>query len=168
MEIHRYEKLWFGASLVLIVAFIATIAYGAVGAGIEMINDDGGTIDPENTQAHEHFNEPYNGSVTHVEGDQYRASVQAFQFGFLPDPIEVPEGSTVTFYLTSLDVTHGFNLIGTNVNTMVIPGQVAEFTVEFDEPGEYGIICNEFCGAGHASMEGQLIVVPESEWEGEG
>ena len=167
MEIHKYEKLWFAVALLLIVGFIATIAYGAVGAGVQMINDDGGTIDPDNPQEHEHFGEPLDGYVEHVEGDRYRASVQAFTFGFAPNPIEVPEGSTVEFYVTSVDVIHGLDIVGTNVNTMVIPGQVAQFTVEFDEPGEYGIVCNEFCGAGHETMEGQLIVVPEDEWEGD-
>jgi cytochrome c oxidase subunit 2 len=49
---------------------------------------------------------------------------------------------------------------------MVIPGQVATITVEFDEPGEYGILCNEYCGSGHHDMEGKLIVVPEDEYEG--
>ncbi len=46
MEIHAYEKLWLALALVLIVGFIGTITYGAAGAGIEMIDDEGGTVDP--------------------------------------------------------------------------------------------------------------------------
>jgi cytochrome c oxidase subunit 2 len=46
----------------------------------------------------------------------------------------------------------------------VIPGQVSEITVEFDEPGEYGIVCNEYCGAGHHTMAGEFNVVPASEY----
>ncbi len=37
-------------------------------------------------------------------------------------------------------------------------------TVEFDEPGEYGVVCNEYCGSGHHDMEGELIVHPEDEF----
>jgi cytochrome c oxidase subunit 2 len=70
----------------------------------------------------------------------------------------------VTFYITSADVVHGFNLVGTNVNSMAIPGQVAELTVQFDEPKEYGIVCHEYCGAAHHDMAGVLRVVPESEF----
>jgi len=47
----------------------------------------------------------------------------------------------------------------------VIPGEVTELTVELNEPGEYGILCNEYCGGGHHTMEGKLIVVPEDEFE---
>ncbi len=166
MEVHRYEKAWFAVSLLLIVGFIATVTYGAVGAGVQMISDDGGTIDPDNIGDHEAFAD--GPGVEHVGGDEYEASVLAVQFAFSPDPIEVPAGSTVTFHVTSGDVIHGFSIVGTNVNSMIIPGQVSEFTVEFDDPGEYGLVCHEFCGPGHENMAGEVIVVPESEWEGDG
>jgi len=163
MEIHRYEKIWFGVALLLIVAFIGTIAYGAVGAGVEMVSDSGGTVDPDNIEEHEKFEEL---GVEQVGEDEYEVSVRAIRFAFLPGTIEVPADSTVTFYITSTDVVHGFQVVGTNVNTMVIPGQVSEITVEFDEPGQYGVICHEYCGAGHETMAGELVVVPEDEWEG--
>ena len=173
MEIHRYEKIWFGAALLLIIAFIATISYGAVGAGVQMVNDDGGTVDPGNISDHEKFQDWPQQQAQHVEGDQYEVAVRALQFNFIPggnNPIEVPADSEVTFYVTSSDVIHGFSIVGTNVNTMVIPGQMAEVTVEFDdvdERKEYGLVCHEFCGAGHEEMAGQIVVVPEDEWEGD-
>lgn len=37
-------------------------------------------------------------------------------------------------------------------------------TVEFDDPGEYGVVCNEYCGFNHHEMEGQIHVVPEDEF----
>ncbi len=175
MEIHKYEKLWFVTAMVLIIAFIATITYGAVGAGIAMVDDDGGTVDPDNVGEYEirddvTFADIQESQAQHVEGDEYEVAVESIQFAFLPgtgQAIEVPENSEVTFYITSPDVIHGFNIVGTNVNTMVIPGEMAQITVEFDEPGEYGIVCNEFCGAGHEEMEGNLEVVPEDEWGGD-
>jgi cytochrome c oxidase subunit 2 len=169
MEIHRYEKLWFSLSLLLIVGFIGTITFGAVSAGVEMISDDGGTVDPDNVAEHPDFENWPESQATHVEDNEYEIAVQALQFAFVPgssNPIEVPANSEVTFHITSVDVTHGFSLVGTNVNTMVIPGQMSEITVEFDEPGEYGLICHEFCGPGHEEMAGEILVVPEDEWEG--
>jgi len=177
MEIHRYEKLWFGLSLLLIVGFIGTITYGAVGAGVQMVSDTGGTVDPSYSTINENekFAQQEGNRAIHVEGNEYEVAVIAQRFSFSPgtgDPITVPEDSRVTFYVTSPDVIHGFSLVGTNLNTMVIPGQIAEVTVEFDEldgdePKEYGIICHEFCGAGHEEMAGQLQVVPEEQWEGD-
>ncbi|OYR64826.1 cytochrome C oxidase subunit II, partial [Halorubrum sp. E3] len=98
----------------------------------------------------------------------YAAYVVARQFGFQPDPIVVPANSTVTFYVTSADVIHGFEVAGTNANTMVVPGEVSEITVETDGPAEYGLICNEYCGAGHHVMEGKVNVVSQAEFESSG
>jgi cytochrome c oxidase subunit 2 len=178
MEIHNYEKLWFGLSLLLIVAFIGTITYGAVGAGVQMVDDSGGTVDPnfQSVYQHEKIAQQQQANQTnqaiHVEGDEYEIGVVAQQFAFTPGtsaPIQVPEDSTVTFYVLSPDVIHGFSIVGTNVNTMVIPGQVAEVTVEFDEvdgnePKKYGLVCHEFCGSGHQEMGGSVEVLPEEQW----
>ncbi|WP_049979507.1 cytochrome c oxidase subunit II [Halolamina rubra] len=170
MHVHRFERLWFGASLVLIVAFIGTIIYGAVGPGIAMVDDSGGTVEPsviadgEYEQA-DNFREP---GVYDTE-DGVDVYVVARQYFFQPgtsEPIRVPAGEEISFHVTSPDVTHGFNLAGTNVNTMVIPGQVAEFSVTFEETGEHGIVCHEYCGDGHHTMEGQVVVVEQSEFEG--
>ena len=35
---------------------------------------------------------------------------------------------------------------------MVIPGYVSEFTTVFERPGEYLIVCNEYCGLSHHVM----------------
>jgi cytochrome c oxidase subunit 2 len=162
MEIHRFEKLWTGAALLIIVAFIGTIVYGALGAGVAMVDDSGGTVDPDDPAASDNFNEP--GVYTTDDGD-VEVYVIARQFLFSPgstEPIRVPADTEVTFYVTSGDVQHGFQLAGTNVNTMVIPGQVAEITVEFDETGTHHIICNEYCGSGHHDMRGTVEVVSQS------
>jgi cytochrome c oxidase subunit II len=67
----------------------------------------------------------------------------------------------VTFRVTSTDVVHGFQIVGSNANTMVIPGYVSQFTTVFDTPGEYLIVCNEYCGTAHHVMSATLIVEGE-------
>lgn len=164
MEIHDYEKLWLGAALLLIVGFIATVSYGAVGAGISMIDDEGGTVDPKALDDHPKFGEP---GVYKAGPNEYDVYVVAKQFAYEPgteEPIVVPANSTVTFHVTSSDVIHGFEVVGTNANTMAIPGQVSTFTVEVDGPQSYGLLCNEYCGAAHHAMEGSVEVVPEREF----
>jgi cytochrome c oxidase subunit 2 len=166
MDIHRFEKAWLVASLVLIVFFVSTVAYVSAVTGVDMIDDSGGDIDVDNVTDDERFSDP---RVERVGEGEYDAYVVAQQFVFRPgsEPfgaIRVPEDSTVNFYVTSQDVVHGFQIVGTNVNAMVVPGQVSEMTVEFDEPDEYGILCNEYCGSGHADMGGTIEVVPRDEW----
>ncbi|RQG94200.1 cytochrome c oxidase subunit II [Natrarchaeobius chitinivorans] len=162
MNIHTYERLWIVGAMVLIVGFIATITYGSVGLGITMIDDEEETLAPDEIGEDERFADP---RVEQVGEDEYAAYVVAQTFVFQPDPIEIPADSEVTFYVTSRDVIHSFTVVGTNTNTMVIPGEVATMTVEFDEPGEYGVICNEYCGAGHHDMEGELTVVEAEEFD---
>lgn len=165
MEMHKFEKGWLVLSLLLIIGFIATVAYVSAVEGVDMVDDSGGSIDPDNLSDDERFSEP---RVEKVGENEYEAYVIARQFIFQPNPIELPEDSRVTFYITSPDVIHGFQIVGTNVNVMAVPGEVSEITVEFDEPAEYGILCNEYCGSAHHRMEGKIIVHPEDEWEGMG
>jgi cytochrome c oxidase subunit 2 len=178
MEIHRFEKIWLVVSLLLIVGFILTITYGAVGAGVKMVDDSGGTVDSTDPTSSPQFKEPgvyaadevdvAAGEGSAVAESDYHVYVVARQFAFQPgsnQPIRVPAGSTVTFHLASEDVIHGFGVAGTNVNLMVIPGQIATATVEFDEQATYGIVCNEYCGAAHHAMEGQLQVVDPDSYE---
>jgi cytochrome c oxidase subunit 2 len=163
MNIHSYEKIWLVLATLLIVGLISTVTYGATAVGVEMVSDSGGTINASALDEDPRFSEP---RVEQVGDNEYAAYVVAQQFIFKPDPITVPANSTVTFYVTSPDVIHGFEIVGTNANAMVVPGEVTELTVEMNEPGEYGILCNEYCGNGHHVMEGKLIVQPESEFQG--
>ncbi|MGQ3329087.1 MULTISPECIES: cytochrome c oxidase subunit II [Halorubrum] len=162
MHIHAYEKLWLAASVLLILLLIGSVTYGAVGPGVAMVSDSQPTIDAGGLDEDERFSEP---RVEQVGENEYAAYVVARQFVFQPDPIVVPANSTVTFYVTSADVIHGFEVAGTNANTMVVPGEVSEITVETDGPAEYGLICNEYCGAGHHAMEGKVNVVSQAEYD---
>jgi len=163
MQVHNFEKVWFGAAMLLVVGFIATIAYGSVGAGISMVDDSGGQISAQavsNGDTGTGFDDP---GVVKQNDSHYVVYVVAQQFQFVPgtgdNPIRVPADARVTFRVTSADVMHGFSIVGTNVNTMVIPGQVSAVTAEFDEPGTYGLVCHEYCGAGHHEMGGSVEVV---------
>ncbi|MFC5277603.1 cytochrome c oxidase subunit II [Halorubrum rubrum] len=164
MHIHAYEKIWLALSIVLILFLLGSVTYGAVGPGVAMVADSEAQIDANALDEDDRFAEP---RVEQVGENEYEAYVVAYQFGFDPSPIVVPEDSTVTLQITSRDVIHGFEVAGTNANTMAVPGEVAEVTVEVGEPQEYGIVCNEYCGAGHHGMEGKLHVVTEEEFESE-
>ena len=164
MQVHNFEKVWLGAAILLIVGFIATISYGTVGAGISMVDDSGGQISAQavqNGNTGTQFDDP---GVVQDSEDHVVVYVVAQQFQFRPGsgdtPIRVPADTRVTFKVTSADVVHGFSIAETNINTMVIPGQVAEVTAVFDETGTYGLVCHEYCGAAHHTMGGSVEVVP--------
>jgi cytochrome c oxidase subunit 2 len=84
--------------------------------------------------------------------------MRAELYVFRPEVIRVPAGRPVTFRITSPDVLHGFQIVGTNVNLTVAPGYISEVTTRFARPGEYLVVCNEFCGLSHHLMQGKVIV----------
>ncbi|RMG42332.1 MAG: cytochrome C oxidase subunit II [Candidatus Dadabacteria bacterium] len=63
-----------------------------------------------------------------------------------------------TLHLSSLDVNHGFSLFPVNVNIQVVPGYDYALKITPNQAGELRIICNEFCGIGHHTMIGKIIV----------
>ena len=79
-------------------------------------------------------------------------------WSFTPSEIRVPRGSTVTFVATSKDVVHGLFIAHANVNAMLLPGQIVRVTAHFDKPGEYPIICHEYCGIAHHTMWAKVVV----------
>jgi cytochrome c oxidase subunit 2 len=156
MHVDLYEKIWMWASAALIVLFVGAILFGAASMAIHPPSHVE-TIDPTRLSEHPEFGNP--GVVTRPDGSVV-VSVVAEVFVFSPDPIEVPAGRPVTFRLTSPDVLHGFEIVGTNANVLVVPGYVSQLVATFDRPGEHLIVCNEYCGLLHAGMVGKLIVTP--------
>lgn len=153
MNVPFYEKLWMWASGLLIVAFLTTIAVGVAGSALQPPSHVE-TIDPRRVWHDARF------AKRGVTVDERGATVVlvAMMFAFQPAEIRVPGGRPVTFRMTSADVTHGFQIVGTNGNTMVVPGYISQFTTVFRTPGEYLIVCNEYCGLSHHLMSAKLIV----------
>lgn len=153
MNVPLYEKIWMWGAGGLIVAFVATVLITSIGGALAPPSHVE-TIDPAQVFKDPRFAHPG------VTVDARGATVVAFgmMFGFTPAEIHVPAGKPVMFRLTSTDVTHGFLIVGTNGNTMLVPGYVSQFTTVFPKPGEYLIVCNEYCGLGHHLMSGKLIV----------
>ena len=72
------------------------------------------------------------------------------QFEFVPNCIVLPADRDVTLRFTSPDVIHGLLVTGTNVNTMVVPGYVAQVHTRFTKTGDLLMPCHEYCGLGHS------------------
>ena len=89
----------------------------------------------------------------------------AEQYAFRPSCVVVPEGVPVTFRATSSDVVHGFQVLGTNINSMVVPGYVSTFEMTLRGAGDRGMPCHEFCGVGHAAMWARVRVMPLSQFQ---
>ena len=154
MQVDRYERLWMWAATAMLAVFIGAIVVTAV-AGSNHPPSHTEVVNPDTLGVRGEFATP--GVTVHPDGSRTVAILADF-YVFRPERVHVPAGVPVTFRVTSPDVLHGFQIVGTNVNLTVAPGYVSQATVTFETPGEYLIVCNEYCGLGHHLMQGSVIV----------
>lgn len=158
LHIDRYEGIWVRVSMTTLALFTVAVIYASTAMGIQLPGMHM-RIDPRTvaTPGMSLFAEP---KVTQIREGEYEAYIraQAQPWIFTPSKIHIPVGAKLTLYITSQDVQHGFYIDRTNVNVMVLPGQVTKTAARFDKPGVYNFICHEYCGIGHHTMFGQIIV----------
>ena len=154
MKIPRAEEIWLIVGVAIIVLSMAITGYQAFAQGFAPPSGME-TIDPQKVDETAPFDEP---GVYEIGENEYEVVMTLQAFSFDPGDIEIPAGATVHFTMTSKDVIHGIQIPGTNMNAMVTPGHIQRITETFDEPGEYLVICNEYCGAGHQLMATTITV----------
>ena len=154
MKVHAYERAWLWAASIMIAGFLGAVVFSAVVHAVQPPSHME-TVDPEKIFEHPDFSNPR--VESRDDGSTLVVGV-AQMFSFSPDPITVKAGKPVTFRLTSPDVIHGFQIVGTNVNAMVIPGYVTQQSVTFTKRGDYLVVCNEYCGLAHHIMQAKVVV----------
>lgn len=149
--VYLYELAWILPSFAIPVGMLVALVVTAFGAGIHLPGD-AGRVDPRRVH------ETWSPAVRELGPRLYEVTLVAGIWTFAPGEIRVPAGSTVRFTATSRDVVHGLFIPRTGVNVMLLPGQVARVQARFDRPGEYPIICHEYCGIAHHTMAGKVVV----------
>ncbi|MBV8197010.1 MAG: cytochrome c oxidase subunit II [Candidatus Eremiobacteraeota bacterium] len=154
MHIHRYERWWMTFGIAMLVVFLGLIAFAAFADNINPPSGLG-QIDPTKVATTPPFDKP---GLRKLANGSYEAYYVAQVFDFTPPFLTVPVGSTVTFYVTSSDVVHGFFIPSTAINMMAVPGWVNQQSHRFTKAGEYLVICHEYCGIGHQNMFAKIEV----------
>jgi cytochrome c oxidase subunit 2 len=85
-------------------------------------------------------------------------NLEAFQYGFSPDPLVVKKGDIVKLDITSRDVTHGVYIKEYGINVTVKKGEPKKIEFLADKEGNFDIVCSVYCGTGHSGMRGRLVV----------
>ena len=157
--IARAEKNWVMLMAAMLLVMMAVVVVtGIMGALHPSSNVE--LIEPTTLHLQGEFVESNLGTAV-APDRSVTVRIIATQYDFVPQCVDVPVGVPVKFRLTSADVVHGFLLPDTNVNTMVMPGFVAEVRTRFAHEGEYVMPCHEFCGLGHHAMWAHVRVVPQ-------
>lgn len=157
-SVSKTERQWalamIGVAAVMLIAIlVASLAFH--------INPPGSveTIDPATLHLSGEFAESNLGTRIEEKGGVTTRIITA-QFAFEPSCVVVPQNTPVTIKLASPDVIHGIMVVGTNVNTMVVPGYISRVRTVFRETGDKLMPCHEFCGLGHSQMLARVKVVP--------
>lgn len=104
--------------------------------------------------------QPNNGLVVESIGRQW---YYTFRYpginGEVTDEMHLPVNVPVTLNLTSQDVIHSFWVPDMRLKEDMIPGLINPIRFTPTRVGRYKIICTEFCGTGHSTMEKQVMVV---------
>jgi cytochrome c oxidase subunit 2 len=100
---------------------------------------------------------------TLAQGEPREISVVAKRFTFEPARVDVKEGERIRLVVTSEDGVHGLEIKKFKVNKK-IPRGGEKVTIDFvaSAPGEYPILCSEYCGNGHEEMKGTLVVAAKA------
>lgn len=84
--------------------------------------------------------------------------IEARKFRYAPNVIELKKGEAVVLELTSLDFVHGFSLPDFKVRVDLVMGKPVRVPLKPDKEGQFGFLCDNFCGSGHEEMAGTIIV----------
>lgn len=166
IHIDQSERRYMILTIALLVIFGIALTVGSLAYGIQLVRPElqvnpALITTPGAYPEYDGFAMPIEERVLELAPGQYAAYIMGYAtkgWKFEPNEVRIPAGSEVTFYVTSGDVIHGFMVQNTNINMMVIPGQISKLTATFDEPGIYNFICHEYCGVAHHTMYGRIIV----------
>lgn len=163
IHIDHLERRWISISLLVIGLLVGIITIDAFFHGVNPPSKVE-TIDSASLHLSEEFAEDNLGVSVNQNGEVIVRMV-AGRYSFFPKHIDVPAETQLTFRWVSMDVLHGVHIPMTNMSTMIVPGYVAEVSTQFPSPGEYPLLCNEYCGLGHNHMWSNISVIAKEDWK---
>lgn len=155
--IERFERGWIIFSGALIAVFVALLLYAVYMHGDHMGHAEA-RAPVDEVLAKDIFAQP---GLTELGDERFQLAMIAQAFSFQPGEVTLPVGEAIDFHFTSRDVIHGLHVPGTGINVELIPGEHVTLSYTFDNPGEYTVVCNQYCGVAHHNMLGKIRVVDD-------
>ncbi|MDP9034505.1 MAG: cytochrome c oxidase subunit II [Myxococcota bacterium] len=81
------------------------------------------------------------------------------------DILTVPLGRPVKLVMTSRDVIHSFYVPGFRNKQDILPGRYTTLWFQPTTPGNYPILCAEYCGVSHSMMRGSVVVLTPADYD---
>jgi len=97
-------------------------------------------------------------SLTAAAPKERVIKIVARRFTFTPNRLILKKDVPVMLELTTADVLMGFNAPDFQTRADIIPGKVARVRLVPDKIGTFTFLCDIFCGSGHETMSGTIVV----------
>ena len=111
------------------------------------------------------FQPPANALHVYVVGKQWMWKIEHEGGQREINALHLPVGRPIQLIMTSEDVIHDFSVPAFRVKHDVLPGRYETLWFVVEKPGAYRLFCTQFCGAGHASMVGEVVAMTGPEFE---
>lgn len=79
--------------------------------------------------------------------------------------LHVPVGKPIKLTMTSEDVIHDFAVPAFRIKKDVVPGLYTTEWFEATKTGRFHLFCDQYCGADHALMRGEIMVMEPTDFE---
>jgi len=159
-EFNKEEKVWIALAIsVAIILAVTTISWHLIDAKHQVPTSSSEFNPSLFRQMAYNFSKTYENQPVPPNVEIY---IAAQQYYWSISRLVLKQGVDYKFHLGSLDVLHGFSIVGegTVYSIMVMPGMEYTFTINFNKAGIYYVICNEYCGYGHGGMRMIIEVIP--------
>jgi len=100
---------------------------------------------------------PANSYEIQVTGQKWKWFF-TYPSGFVSDELHVPVDEPVKLVLTSEDVIHSLYIPAFRIKKDAVPGRYSTAWFRAIEPGQYLLLCAEYCGTGHSDMQTWTVV----------
>lgn len=109
---------------------------------------------------------PIGAYVVNVTGAKWQWSfTYPEEQGLTDTALYVPQGRPVRLVMKSNDVLHSMFIPAFRVKQDVVPGRITDLWFRPTTPGEYDVVCAEYCGTGHSTMTTRVHVLPPDEFK---
>ncbi len=79
--------------------------------------------------------------------------------------VHFPVDRPIQLVMTSEDVIHDFSVPAFRIKYDVLPGRYETLWFRSDKPGTFHLFCTQFCGTDHAHMVGDIVAMPQAEYQ---
>jgi cytochrome c oxidase subunit 2 len=102
--------------------------------------------------------------VVKVVAEQWSWQFQYPDYLFSSKDLYLPVGKQIDLQMTSLDVIHSFYVPEFRLKQDILPGRSVDLRITPTRLGHYTLTCAQLCGAHHADMVANVVVVSQADF----